>query len=115
VATATETPTRVRSGFDRYFRISERGSTVRREVRGGVVTFMTMAYIVVLNPLIIGLTKDADGRVLGVPQVAGVTALVAAVTTIAMGVFGRLPIALATGFGLNAFLLAPLEALLGIS
>jgi AGZA family xanthine/uracil permease-like MFS transporter len=104
VATATETPTRVRSGFDRYFRISERGSTVRREVRGGVVTFMTMAYIVVLNPLIIGLTKDADGRVLGVPQVAGVTALVAAVTTIAMGVFGRMPIALATGLGLNAFL-----------
>ena len=104
MATATEAPTRVRSSFDRYFRISERGSTVRREVRGGVVTFMTMAYIVVLNPLIIGLAKDTDGRVLGVPQVAGVTALVAAVTTIAMGVFGRMPIALATGLGLNAFL-----------
>jgi adenine/guanine/hypoxanthine permease len=42
------------------------------------VTFMTMAYIVVLNPLIIGLSEDADGRVLGIPQVAGVTALVAA-------------------------------------
>jgi len=104
VATTTDAPTGTRSGFDRYFRITERGSTVRREVRGGLVTFMTMAYIVVLNPLIIGLTKDADGRVLGIPQVAGVTALVAAVTTIAMGVFGRMPIALATGLGLNAFL-----------
>jgi len=93
VATTTDAPTGTRSGFDRYFRITERGSTVRREVRGGLVTFMTMAYIVVLNPLIIGLTKDADGRVLGIPQVAGVTALVAAVTTIAMGVFGRMPIA----------------------
>ena len=57
------------SAVDRYFRITARGSTVRREVRGGVVTFMTMAYIVVLNPLIIGLAQDADGRTLGVPQV----------------------------------------------
>ena len=92
------------TALDRYFRITERGSTVRREVRGGVVTFMTMAYIVVLNPLIIGLAPDADGRTLGIEAVAGVTALVAAVMTILMGVFGRLPIALATGLGLNAFL-----------
>ena len=101
----TEAP-RTGSGtaLDRYFRISERGSTVRREVRGGVVTFMTMAYIVVLNPLILGLSADADGRTLGVPQVAAATALVAAVMTILMGVIGRMPIALATGLGLNAFL-----------
>jgi AGZA family xanthine/uracil permease-like MFS transporter len=103
VATTTDAVTGTGSGLDRYFRISERGSTVRREVRGGLVTFMTMAYIVVLNPLIIGLAKDADGRLLGVPQVAGVTALVAAVMTILMGVVGRIPIALATGLGLNAF------------
>ena len=43
-----------RNGLDRYFQISERGSTVEREVRGGFATFFTMAYIVVLNPLIIG-------------------------------------------------------------
>jgi AGZA family xanthine/uracil permease-like MFS transporter len=89
--------------LDRYFRISERGSTLRRELRGGLVTFVTMAYIVVLNPLIIGTVPDADGRILGIEQVAGVTALVAAVTTILMGVVGRVPIALATGLGLNAF------------
>ena len=41
-------------GIDGFFQISERGSTVGREVRGGVVTFFTMAYIIVLNPLILG-------------------------------------------------------------
>ena len=100
----TATPRARGDALDQYFRISARGSTVRREIRGGLVTFMTMAYIVVLNPLIIGTVPDADGRVLGVEQVAGVTALVAAVMTILMGVVGRVPIALATGLGLNAFL-----------
>ncbi|MFL6130165.1 MAG: NCS2 family permease [Mycobacteriales bacterium] len=99
------TTTRAESGaLDRYFRITARDSTVRRELRGGLVTFMTMAYIVVLNPLIIGTAADADGRVLGIKQVAGVTALVAAAMTVAMGVVGRMPIALATGLGLNAFI-----------
>ena len=92
-----------RSGLDRYFKISERGSTVRQEVRGGAATFFTMAYIVVLNPLIIGTVPDADGQVLGLEKVAAVTALVAAVMTILMGLIGRYPFALATGLGLNAF------------
>ena len=48
--------------LDSYFKISQRGSTVAKEVRGGIVTFFTMAYIVALNPLIIGLAKDADGK-----------------------------------------------------
>ncbi|MBA2555412.1 MAG: NCS2 family permease [Geodermatophilaceae bacterium] len=91
-----------RNGLDRYFEISRRGSTVAREIRGGVVTFMTMAYIVVLNPFIIGTTPDADGLVLGIPQVAAVTALVAAVMTILMGVIGKYPFAIATGLGINA-------------
>ncbi len=101
----TQESTRVRasSRLDRYFMISQRGSTVRQEVRGGAATFFTMAYIVVLNPLIIGTVPDADGRVLGIPQVAAVTALVAAVMTILMGVVGKYPFALATGLGLNAF------------
>jgi AGZA family xanthine/uracil permease-like MFS transporter len=94
----------LRSTLDRYFRITDRGSTVQRELRGGLVTFVTMAYIVVLNPLIIGTAKDADGALLGLAPVAGVTALVAAVLTILMGLIGRFPLALATGLGLNAFL-----------
>jgi hypothetical protein len=54
-----------RNGLDRYFSISARGSSVRQELRGGAATFFTMAYIVVLNPLIIGTQPDVDGRVLG--------------------------------------------------
>ncbi|MQA93268.1 MAG: NCS2 family permease [Streptosporangiales bacterium] len=97
------------SGFDRYFKISERGSTVTQELRGGLATFFTMAYIVVLNPLIIGTVDDVTGQHLGdggvnLPLVATATALVAGVMTILMGVVGRYPFALATGLGLNAFL-----------
>ncbi|WP_409201252.1 NCS2 family permease [Luteipulveratus flavus] len=97
------------SGLDRYFRITERGSTMTREVRGGVVTFFTMAYIVVLNPLIIGTVKDGTGEFLGggsapnLPVVAACTALVAGLVTILMGAFANYPLALATGLGLNAF------------
>jgi AGZA family xanthine/uracil permease-like MFS transporter len=95
--------------LDKYFKISERGSTVGREVRGGVVTFFTMAYIVALNPLIIGLAKDGDGKFLGggdapnLALVAAATALIAGVLTILMGVVGNYPLALATGLGLNTF------------
>jgi AGZA family xanthine/uracil permease-like MFS transporter len=91
------------NALDRYFSVSLRGSTLRREVRGGITTFFTMAYIVVLNPLIVGLAADADGRVLGARNVAAVTALVAAVLTVLMGVVGRYPFAVATGLGLNVF------------
>lgn len=95
--------------LDKYFKITERGSTMGREIRGGVVTFFTMAYIVALNPLIIGLTKDADGKYLGggdapnLALVAAATALIAGVLTILMGVVGNYPLALATGLGLNTF------------
>ncbi len=99
------------SALDSYFRISERGSTTAREVRGGVVTFFTMAYIVALNPLILGYAADADGNFLGadagagpnLPAIAAGTALVAGVLTILMGVVANFPLALATGLGLNAF------------
>ena len=96
--------------LDTYFKISERGSTIAREVRGGFVTFFTMAYIVALNPLIIGLTKDGDGKYLGgdgsdsnLAMIAAATALVAGVITILMGLVANFPIALATGLGLNTF------------
>ena len=91
-----------RNALDRFFSISERGSTVPREVRGGLVTFVTMVYIVVLNPLIIGTAGDAHHRLLGIGPVAAVTALVAAVMTLLMAFVGRYPFALATGLGLNA-------------
>ncbi|MEI2714411.1 MAG: NCS2 family permease [Nocardioides sp.] len=98
-----------RGGLDGFFKISERGSTVEREFRGGVVTFFTMAYIIVLNPLILGYATDADGKFLGggdAPNLAAIaagTALVAGVMTILMGLVANFPLALATGLGLNAF------------
>ncbi|MCW2769444.1 MAG: permease [Aeromicrobium sp.] len=99
----------MRTQLDTYFKIAERGSTVSREVRGGVVTFLTMAYIIVLNPLILGFVKDADGQFLGggaapdLAKIAAATALVAGVLTILMGVVANFPLALAAGLGLNAF------------
>ncbi|WSG69458.1 NCS2 family permease [Nonomuraea glycinis] len=106
-----------RHAIDRFFAISARGSTVSREVRGGLATFFTMAYIVVLNPIIIANGKDIQGEVIGdgttpnVALVAAGTAFVAGVLTILMGVVARVPFALAAGLGLNAFVtfnIAPL-------
>ncbi|MET9341684.1 NCS2 family permease [Nonomuraea sp. NPDC003804] len=80
-----------------------------REVRGGLATFFTMAYIVVLNPIIIGTVKDVQGQFIGdglaanLPLVASGTAFVAGLLSILMGVVGRVPFAMAAGLGLNAF------------
>ncbi|PRY49243.1 AGZA family xanthine/uracil permease-like MFS transporter [Geodermatophilus tzadiensis] len=90
-----------RNGLDRYFSISARRSTVGREVRGGLTTFFTMAYIVVLNPIILS-GADITGATLPFAGVAAVTALVAGALTVLMGVVGRYPFALATGLGINA-------------
>ena len=97
--------------LDKYFRISSRNSSISQEVRGGLVTFLTMSYIIVLNPLILGFTDDIDGNYLGggpgdgsnLPIIAATTALVAGVLTIAMGAIANFPLALATGLGINAF------------
>ena len=97
--------------LDGYFKITERGSTVSREVRGGFVTFLTMAYIIVLNPLILGFIPDSEGQFLAggpgdgsnLPAIAAGTALVAGLLTILMGAVANFPLALATGLGLNAF------------
>jgi AGZA family xanthine/uracil permease-like MFS transporter len=96
------TEVRSQSGLDAYFHISERGSTVQREVRGGLATFFTMAYIVVLNPLILGSAQDVDGQRLDLGELATSTALVAFAMTLLMGVVGRYPFAIAAGLGLNA-------------
>lgn len=85
-------------------------------MRGGIVTFFTMAYIVALNPLIIGLTKDGDGKYLGggdapnLALIAAATALIAGILTILMGVVANFPLALATGLGLNTFVAVGIAA-----
>src|SRR6478735_10799509 len=103
-----QAPPPATSAIDRFFKISERGSTVGTEIRGGLVTFFTMSYIIVLNPLIIGTVQDGTGSFLGggsepnIPMIAATTALVAGVMSILMGVVANFPLALAAGLGLNA-------------
>lgn len=84
------------SGLDRFFKLTERGTSVGTEIRAGVTTFLVMAYIIAVNPGILG--------VAGFPSasVAAATALIAGLLTILMGVFANVPIALAAGLGLNA-------------
>jgi AGZA family xanthine/uracil permease-like MFS transporter len=100
---ATSTRAGVGSPLDRYFRISERGSTVRTEIVAGLATWLTMAYILFVNPSILGSIKDVHGTALAFGEVLTVTALVAGVMTLAMGLFANYPFALAAGLGLNAF------------
>ncbi|MFF9779736.1 NCS2 family permease [Streptomyces sp. NPDC013978] len=96
--------------LDRHFRITERGSTLSREIRGGFATFFAMAYIIVLNPIILSSAKDMYGHQLDYGQLVTATAVTAAFTTLLMGVIGNVPIALAAGLGVNtvvALQLAP--------
>ena len=82
--------------MDKFFKISERGSSVSDEIIGGLTTFLAMAYIIAVNP---GILSEA-----GVPFQAGLTATCvgAAIMTIAMGLISNRPLALASGMGINA-------------
>ena len=113
MATATKTTSKKKgasvNGFDRFFEITKRGSTWLTEVRGGVVIFMTMVYIVILNPIILAFTPDAAGNFIGGPDpqpvaIASATALTAGVMSLLFGLIARLPFALAAGLGINNFL-----------
>ena len=85
------------SFIERYFKIREKGSTVRTELLAGMTTFIAMAYILFVNPNIL-----ADA---GIPKDAAIasTIWIAALASMAMGVFANYPVALAPGMGLNAF------------
>jgi AGZA family xanthine/uracil permease-like MFS transporter len=110
MATTTEGMPQGTDIFDGYFRLRERGSNVGRELRGGLATFFTMAYIIVLNPLILSSGHDKYGHTLSFAQLSAATAFIAAIMTIIMGVGGNLPLAIAAGLGLDsvvAFQIAP--------
>ena len=85
------------SFIERYFKVREKGSTVRTELLAGLTTFIAMAYILFVNPNIL-----ADA---GIPKDAAIasTIWIAALASMAMGVFANYPVALAPGMGLNAF------------
>jgi adenine/guanine/hypoxanthine permease len=83
--------------LDRYFRLSENHSNVRSEFLGGLTTFLTMAYIVVVNPQILSQAgMPVDG-------VLFATCIAAATATLVMGLYANYPIALAPGMSLNAY------------
>ncbi|WP_226015843.1 NCS2 family permease [Novosphingobium sp. FKTRR1] len=83
--------------LDRYFRLGERGTSVRTEALAGATTFLTMAYIVLVNPAILGQAG------LPVASVAAATCFAAAFASILMGLVANVPLALAPGMGLNAY------------
>ncbi|MGI5506538.1 NCS2 family permease [Lentzea sp. CA-135723] len=98
------------SALDQFFRITERGSSLGREVRGGITTFVAMSYIVLLNPLILGASADITGAKLTIAEITTATALAAGVMTVLMGLVGNAPLAIAAGLGVNgvvAFQMAP--------
>ncbi|MFJ6534226.1 NCS2 family permease [Microbacterium sp. NPDC091662] len=95
--------TEPKNSLDRFFEISKRGSTIGTEIRGGLVTFVTMAYIVILNPIILSGKPDVAGDMLSFNAVGAATALTAGVMTILFGLVTRLPFGFAAGLGINAF------------
>lgn len=94
--------------IDRFFEISKRGSTISREIRGGVVTFFAMSYILVINPIILSAGADHTGHFLGGGEQANLaaisagTALIAGIMTLLMGFVANFPLGMATGMGINA-------------
>lgn len=107
--------------LDRTFKLSERGTTVGQELRGGLVTFFAMSYILVLNPIILS-TPDSTGHFLGggtdganTPAIAAGTALIAGIMSILMGSVANFPMAMAAGLGINAMLAYTIVSLPGMT
>ena len=94
---STQTSGQDQGFFERYFRLSEQGTDVRTEFIAGLTTFLTMVYIVFVNPAILGKTGMDTGAVFVATCVA------AAVSTMVMALYANYPIALAPGMGINAF------------
>ena len=87
----------VAAALDRYFGLAQQGTDVRTEFIAGVTTFLTMVYIVFVNPIILGKAGMDQGAVFVATCVA------AAVSTLVMALYANYPIALAPGMGINAF------------
>lgn len=99
-----ERPGPRRGGVDGYFGLTARNTTVGREVRAGLTTFMVMSYILFLNPIILSnmFAGDEAAAEAFIPAAAAGTALVAGLLSILMGVVANVPIALAAGLGINS-------------
>jgi AGZA family xanthine/uracil permease-like MFS transporter len=102
---------------ERWFRLRERGTDVATEVRAGVTTFMVMAYIIFVNPIVLGYVgvPGLEGKGLPFAATLTVTCLSAGLLCLAMGLFTNYPFALAPGMGLNAVVAFELVAGRGLS
>ena len=89
--------------LDEYFSVTKRGSTVTNEIRSGVVTFFTMAYILVLNAQILSLSSADPTKRMPFGAVATATAVSSAIASILTGYLGNLPFGLAPGMGINSY------------
>ncbi|MBE7033352.1 MAG: NCS2 family permease [Ruminococcaceae bacterium] len=85
--------------LSKFFKLKERGTNVRTEIIAGITTFLAMAYILAVNPGMLGIIPDGPGPA----AIFMATALSAAIATICMAFFANYPVALASGMGLNAF------------
>jgi adenine/guanine/hypoxanthine permease len=103
-------------GIAAYFKFAERGTNLATEAKAGLTTFMVMAYILFLNPIILSgmFPRDSPEAAAFIPAASAATALIAGILTIAMGVIANVPIALAAGLGINA-LVALLVVVQGLS
>lgn len=103
MASKSSPTARLLSSMDRFFEVHERGSTISCEFRAGVTTFVTMAYILFVNPVILGAAIVPEGGGDYKPQLMAATAIAAAFGTLVMGLLSKHPFALAPGMGLNAY------------
>jgi len=97
--------------MDKYFKLTENGTNVKREIVAGITTFLTMAYIIAVNPNFLS-TAMGDGTA---GALVTATCLAAGLTTILMGLYANAPFALASGMGLNAFFAFTVCGAMGIS
>lgn len=89
------------NALDRYFGITARGSNVATEVKGGIITFLAMVYILTVNPIMLSLNGAVT---LPFEALLTATALAAIISCLLMGLYARFPVALAPGMGVNVFL-----------
>ena len=103
--------------LDRFFRFTERRTDLATEVRAGLTTFMVMAYIIFVNPIILGYVgvPGLEGKGLPFGATLTVTCLTAGVLSILMGLTSNYPLALAPGMGLNAVVAFELVAGRGVT
>ncbi|EDS77322.1 inner membrane protein YicO [Clostridium botulinum C str. Eklund] len=94
--------------MEKFFKLKENGTDLKTEITAGVTTFLAMAYIIAVNPNILGSTGMPRGAILTA------TCLTAGITTIFMGLYANLPFALASGMGLNAFFALSVVKIMGV-